>query len=198
MDEPVLIAKVERDDAGTFRVLAPKVGVWSDHPHAGALLGPGSRAGTIRHLNRRFVVILPEGTAGQVSAGLPHDREVAVEYGQSLFELSPVLREAVLAVGEDAAIVGHPAGAGLAEGTRAVVSPTDGVFYRGPSPGAPPFAEAGKEIRSGDPVGLVEVMKTFNQILYGGPGFPERATVVEVRCGDAEEVRAGQVLVVVR
>ena len=41
-------------------------------------------------------------------------------------------------------------------------------------------------------------MKTFNQIVYGGGGFPEEATVVEVRCGDAEEVAAGQVLVVVR
>ena len=53
-------------------------------------------------------------------------------------------------------------------------------------------------VRRGDAVGLVEVMKTFNQILYQGPGFPDQAEVVEVRLQDAEEVRAGQVLVVVR
>ena len=198
MEEPILVAKVERDDDGTLRVLAPKLGFWSEHPHAGAFLGPGSRAGTIRHLNRRFVVVLPDGTAGRVTAGLPPDRAVAVEYAQTLFVMSPVVGESALAVEADGSTVGHPAGVGLSEGTRAVVSPTDGVFYRGPSPGAPAFTEAGREIRSGDPVGLVEVMKTFNQILYGGPGFPERATVVEVRCGDAEEVRAGKVLVVVR
>jgi hypothetical protein len=41
-------------------------------------------------------------------------------------------------------------------------------------------------------------MKTFNQILYDGPGCPEEAEVVEVRCEDAQEVSAGQILVVVR
>ena len=45
---------------------------------------------------------------------------------------------------------------------------------------------------------LLEVMKTFNQIGYGGAGFPEDAEVVEVRVADRDEVRAGQVLVVVR
>ena len=58
--------------------------------------------------------------------------------------------------------------------------------------------EVGSRVQAGDPLGLVEVMKTFNQILYGGPGFPEDAEVVEVRAGDAEEVRAGQILMVVR
>jgi biotin carboxyl carrier protein len=53
-------------------------------------------------------------------------------------------------------------------------------------------------VRRGDAVGLVEVMKTFNQILYDGPGFPEEAEVVEVRCEDGQEVRVGEVLVVVR
>ncbi len=41
-------------------------------------------------------------------------------------------------------------------------------------------------------------MKTFNQILYEGPGFPDQAEVIEIRVRDAEEVRAGQVLIVVR
>ncbi len=41
-------------------------------------------------------------------------------------------------------------------------------------------------------------MKTFNQILYEGPGFAEQAEVLEVRAADAQEVRAGDVLVVVR
>ena len=41
-------------------------------------------------------------------------------------------------------------------------------------------------------------MKTFNQILYDGPGVPDEAEVVEVRASDAQEVAAGQVLIVVR
>jgi acetyl-CoA carboxylase biotin carboxyl carrier protein len=78
-----------------------------------------------------------------------------------------------------------------------VVSPSDGVFYRKPSPDAPAFVEVGASVSAGQAVGLVEVMKTFNQILYGGPGFPEPATVVEIRADDTAEVRAGQVLLVV-
>ena len=47
-------------------------------------------------------------------------------------------------------------------------------------------------------MGLVEVMKTFNQILYDGPGFADQAEVLEIRCEDAQEVHAGEVLIVVR
>lgn len=198
MDGDILVAKVETGESGATRVLSPIVGTWSEQPHAGAFLGPGSRAGVVRHLNRKVLLVIPDGAAGRVTGRLPALRSVAVEFGQCLFEMSPVGGEAAVALEGDAAVVGHPAGAGLAVGTRAILSPTDGVFYRSPSPGAPPFVEVGAEVASGDPVGLVEVMKTFNQILYGGPGFPDRATVVEVRCADAAEVRAGEVLVVVR
>ena len=197
MDGETLVATVETCEGGIVRVRSPLVGTWTEHPHAGAFLGPGSRAGVVRHLNRKFEVVLPEGAAGRVSRGLPALRAVVVEYGQTLFEMAPVRGDAS-ALEADGAAVGRPAGAGLAEGTWAIVSPTDGVFYRSPSPGSPPFVEEGARISAGDPVGLVEVMKTFNQILYGGPGYPDRATVVEVRCPDAAEIRAGEVLVVVR
>ena len=99
---------------------------------------------------------------------------------------------------DEHATLGHPSGADLPPGTRAIVSPTDGVFYRKSAPDAPFFVEIGQKIRVGHAVGLVEVMKTFNQILYEGPGFPEEAEVVEVRANDAQEVSAGEVLVVIR
>ncbi len=198
MDDPVLLARVEREDGAHLRVLSPRVGLWSSHPHPGALLGPGSRIGTLAHLNRRFALLLPEGAAGIVEGALPRDRRVAVEHGELLFLLSTAGGESWAGAVADAARVVDATEAGLAPGTRAVVSPTDGTFYRRTSPEAAPFVEIGARIRRGQPVGLVEVMKTFNQVLYGGPGFPEEAEVVEVRCGDAEEVRAGQVLVVVR
>jgi acetyl-CoA carboxylase biotin carboxyl carrier protein len=114
-----------------------------------------------------------------------------------LFVLSPFI------AGEDVAIgPGVPGGAAsrsdLPEGARAIVSPTDGFFYRRPSPDAEPFVEIGARIRPGQPLGLVEVMKTFNQILYGGPGLPDEAEILEFRAGDGAEVHAGQVLIVVR
>lgn len=198
MNEPILTARVERGDGGRLRVLAPLVGIWSGHPHAGALLGPGSGVGLLAQLNRRFRLVLPDGAAGRVWGAVPRDRTVPVEYGEPLFELLPVRAGSDPTVDDDAASPGRPTGADLAPGLRAVVSPTDGVFYRRPAPGAAPFLEVGARVREGEPIGLVEVMKTFNQILYGGPGFPEEGDVVEIRCADAEEVRAGQILVVVR
>jgi acetyl-CoA carboxylase biotin carboxyl carrier protein len=219
VNEPVLLVRVEPVPGGLLQVRSPGIGWWTDHPHAGALLGPGSRAGILAHLNRRFALVVPEGHAGRLAGGLPRDRAVPVEYGQTLFTLLPVEAGAA-ATGPASGIAGLSAGAagpgaspgaagagaipggagapGLPPGARAIASPTDGVFYLRPSPGARPFVGPGATIRTGQVVGLVEVMKTFNQILYGGPGYPPEAEVLEVRRGDGQEVRAGDVLIVVR
>jgi biotin carboxyl carrier protein len=199
LNEPILLGNVENEDGGAVRILAPGVGWWSEIPHHGALLGPGSPIGRLYQLNRRFRLVLPEGASGRVTDGLPSHRVSAVEHGQLLFRLAPVRSDGLECLGADEhAALGHPSGADLPTGTRAIVSPTDGVFYRKSAPDAPAFVEPGQKIGLGQPVGLVEVMKTFNQILYEGPGFPDQAEVVDVRAEDAEEVRAGQVLVVVR
>ena len=199
MDEPILLGTVEHEDGGALRILAPGVGWWSEIPHHGALLGPGSSIGRLYQLNRRFRMVLPDGASGRVTDGLPTHRVMAVEHGQVLFRLAPLRSDGLEELGGDQQVaLGRPVGADLPAGARAIVSPTDGVFYRKSGPEAPALVEAGQRIALGQPIGLVEVMKTFNQILYEGPGFPEQAEVLEVRAEDATEVRAGQVLVVVR
>ena len=90
MNDPVLMVRVERDDDGTARVLAPRVGWWSSLPGPGTLIGPGSDVGVLDQLNRRFRLLMPDGNAGLVTDGLPALRRVAVEYGQLLFRLQPV------------------------------------------------------------------------------------------------------------
>ena len=45
-----------------------------------------------------------------------------------------------------------------------VLSPLPGIFYRRPSPEAPPFKEVGDRVKSGDVIGLVEVMKQFTEV----------------------------------
>ncbi len=198
MNEPILHVLAESGERGTVRVLAPKVGAWSMHPHPGALLGPGSPVGLLDHLNRRYALALPDGVAGRLSGGLPQERVVAVEYGQVLFLLEPLAAGDLARLDPEAGVPGAPTSQGLPAGHHAVVAPTDGVFYRAPRPGAPPFVTPGDTIRDGQPVGLVEVMKTFGPVLYGGPGLPGEAEVIEVRAEDGAEIRAGQVLVVVR
>jgi biotin carboxyl carrier protein len=38
------------------------------------------------------------------------------------------------------------------------------VFYRKPTPDAEPFVKEGDTVKPGDTIGLVEVMKQFNEI----------------------------------
>jgi len=196
MTESLLVVRCRAGAGGNLEVLSPDVGWWSDHPPDGSVVGPGSVVGRLSSLNRRHTLVLPDGASGRAAGGDSRRRSVAVEFGQVLFVLAPLREysgEGSRPAGDPS--VGNPVGS---EAVRAVLAPTDGFFYRGSSPGASPFVEIGTRIRSGQPLGLVEVMKTFNHILYGGPGFPEQAEVVEIRVGDSEEVHAGQVLVVVR
>jgi len=197
MNQAAQRVRTEEAEDGSVQVLAPGVGTWTDLPRPAELLGPGSRIGFLERLNRSVRLLLPDGVSGRVIDGLPHKRAVHVEHGEILFVLTP-LAEGDTGDPRPTAGGDTPFHDDLTEGARAIVSPTDGVFYLRPSPEDPPFVEVGGQVCVGDPVGLVEVMKTFNQILYDGHGAPGAAEVLEVRVEDSEEVRAGQILVVVR
>ena len=73
-------------------------------------------------------------------------------------------------------------------------SPTNGVFYRRPDPQSPSYVSTGDTIEHGHILGLVEVMKCFNQVRYGGEGMPARARVVELGSEDGAEIQFGQLL----
>ena len=49
-------------------------------------------------------------------------------------------------------------------GAHAVRSPSPGIFWRSPHPGAPPFADVGDDVQAGYTLGIVEVMKLMNHI----------------------------------
>lgn len=70
-----------------------------------------------------------------------------------------------------------------------IVSPLPGTFYRRASPDAAPYVEVGASIENGAVVGLVEVMKQFNDVEATVSG-----TVTEILVDDGEPVDAGQVL----
>ena len=71
-----------------------------------------------------------------------------------------------------------PVPAAHVEGAQAVVSPSPGIFWRSPAPGAPPFVDAGQTVTPDTPIGIVEVMKLMNQVLAGVSGTV-RAVVAE-------------------
>ena len=48
---------------------------------------------------------------------------------------------------------------------RTLKSPFPGTFYRRPDPGAEPYVTEGDQVKPGDVVGLVEIMKSFHEIV---------------------------------
>jgi biotin carboxyl carrier protein len=68
-------------------------------------------------------------------------------------------------------------------------SPLPGTFYRKPSPDAAYFKDDGASVGVADPIGIIEVMKTFHEIPAGVSG-----SNIVFLVDDAEPVMAGQVL----
>jgi acetyl-CoA carboxylase biotin carboxyl carrier protein len=194
MRPSVFVARVELRADGSLEVRSPAVGTWIHDLRPGAAVSGGLSIGRLEQLGRSRPLLLPAVGPGRAEGPLLEERTVGVEYGQRLFEIVP------FGSGQGAGETGSPARGreDARDELLPVVAPTDGIFYRAGSPGAPPFVEVGRRIREGDPIGLVEVMKTFSHVLYGGPGLPPEAEVVEIRCGDGEEVRSGSLLLLVR
>jgi acetyl-CoA carboxylase biotin carboxyl carrier protein len=84
------------------------------------------------------------------------------------------------------------AAADPAQHPGAIVSPMVGTAYRGPAPGARPFVEVGSQIKAGDPVIIIEAMKTMNQI-----PAPRAGTVIQILVEDGQPVEYGQPLMIV-
>tara|TARA_Y200000002_G_scaffold207836_1_gene171478 strand:- start:72 stop:488 length:417 start_codon:yes stop_codon:yes gene_type:complete len=73
-----------------------------------------------------------------------------------------------------------------------IKSPIIGTAYLAPEPGAKKFVEAGKKIRKGDTVMIVEAMKTMNHV-----PSPKDGVVKTVNVEDGQPVEYGQTLVVI-
>lgn len=86
---------------------------------------------------------------------------------------------------------GQPSGPAPPSSSRVpLVSPMTGVFYRAPSPDAPPFVEAGDIIEVGQTIGLIEAMKVFSEVPAEAGG-----RVAEIVAPNGKLVQADEVLV---
>ena len=71
-----------------------------------------------------------------------------------------------------------------------VLSPLPGTFYRRPAPDQPPFKDDGADVAVGDVLGLVEVMKNFQEVTAEVAGSGIRFLVEDGEAIDAEQVLA--------
>lgn len=74
----------------------------------------------------------------------------------------------------------------------AVKSPMVGTAYRAAEPGAAPFVEIGSRVAAGDPLLIIEAMKTMNQIPATKSG-----TVTSILFENGQPVEFGEPLVII-
>ncbi|MCB1807053.1 MAG: biotin/lipoyl-binding protein, partial [Candidatus Competibacteraceae bacterium] len=62
-------------------------------------------------------------------------------------------------------------------------------FYRAASPGAKPLVDVGQNVSIGDPIGIIEAMKMFNQV-----EADQNGVIAEVLVEDGQPVEYDQPL----
>ena len=183
--------KLVRLDGGLLSLTSVGVGLWRGFPGVGTLVRPGATVGELETLGGRVRLLAPAGAFGAV---MSTDGDLAwtelarrpVDFGRELLRLDPaVAGQAETDAAEAAA---------AAAGGMVFKSPTAGRFYARPSPDKAPFVSAGDVIETGHTVALLEVMKTFNRVGYGGSGLPDRARVLRVVPTDGDDVGRGEPL----
>ena len=85
-----------------------------------------------------------------------------------------------------------PAPAAAAEPAGAVKAPMVGICHLSPQPGAPPFVQAGDQVREGQTLFIIEAMKVMNQI-----PAPRAGRIAQILVTNGAPVEFGQVLAVI-
>jgi acetyl-CoA carboxylase biotin carboxyl carrier protein len=75
-------------------------------------------------------------------------------------------------------------------GATLVTAPSLGTFYRAPRPGEPPFVTVGDQVREGQDLCIVEVMKLFTTV-----HAPAAGRIAAIHAEDGDLVEFGQPLV---
>jgi acetyl-CoA carboxylase biotin carboxyl carrier protein len=159
----------------------------------GDLVTPGSDLGELVVLGRASILVVPRSaslTSGGIALRLPPAVH-PVAYGDLLVEIDPSLQGAA---GASASASSPAAATGDAALGLVFHAPTSGRFYGRPGQDKPPFVAEGTQLTAGSTVCLLEVMKTFHRVTYGGPGLPDTARVRRVLVADGADVNAGDPL----
>lgn len=176
-----LSARVVQSEDGQVALGAPTVGVFVAEVLVGSELNPGDVIGRLHVLGRRHAVVVPGDVSGVV---VEHVAEQAVDYATRLM---------LIAIEDARAATARGAHLSTANADAIVfVAPMSGRFYRSPSPDEPTFVQDGDEVSTGATIGLLEVMKTFNRLAYGGPGLPARARIARVVPEDGADLSRGE------
>jgi acetyl-CoA carboxylase biotin carboxyl carrier protein len=153
----------------------------------GQAFGAGDIIGELTMLAMVWRVVAGVGARGAVVAVTGADHaSTPIDHGAVLYTLDPnaglaaPVRASGAAPANDAALVFR--------------APSSGRFYGRPAPGKPAFVAVGDIVKIGQTVCMLEVMKTFHRITYGGGGLPDTARVTAIAVADESDVEPGAVL----
>lgn len=186
MSSGYVLRTVHRD--GTESELAsPTVGIFTSTVAVGELVLPGQVVGAIEVLGAKHALRAPDGVAGRVMSTAGGGRtRVPLQYGDPLFTISTGSEIDVTA--------STPERAAAVDAVLSFVSPMSGRFYGRPSPTEAAFISEGDTVQKGQTVGLLEVMKTFNRLVYQGESLPDSAAVQRIVPNDGDDVVRGDVI----
>jgi acetyl-CoA carboxylase biotin carboxyl carrier protein len=165
---------------GDDELVCPEPGRFRPAIGQGDLVHGGAVVGELDVLGRVWRVLAPDGARGVVT----QIADGAVDFGALLVRFD-ASASAGVAPAHAAAAPAAQAAAG-----RVFRAPTSGRLYTRPGPGKDAFVAVGSELRAGTTVCLLEVMKTFHRVTYGG----EPARVAALLAADGADVNAGDPL----
>jgi acetyl-CoA carboxylase biotin carboxyl carrier protein len=165
---------------------SPSPGYFTPALRDGDVVLRGHPIGELDLLGQRIKVVAPD-VAGVAHATLAPR---AVGYGDALLVVDATAQLAQ--GGPGGARTAHTAATG-ADGL-VFRAPTSGRFYGRSAPDKPAFVSVGDVLTGGATICLLEVMKTFHRVTYGGPLVPERARVKALLVADGADVTQGDPL----
>lgn len=133
---------------------------------------------------------------GEESVRLSRHTQTGAAQSTVLVQQAPGATSATAAASQPAsaaaaALEAPAAERGLPAG-HVVRAPMVGTFYASASPGAPAFVSVGSQVKAGDPLGIIEAMKMFNQIEADVAG-----TVIAILAENGQPVEFDQPLFVI-
>ena len=137
-------------------------------------------------------VVIGKNGAGEVSEAVAaparpsaEDRAGSANQPQAQGDVSSIMTQS--SATENKADVEEQAGVVI------IRAPSQGLFFAQPEPGAQPYVTVGADVKAGDTVGLMEIMKTYSALTS-----PVDGEVIAIHVVNEEYLEPGQALISIK
>ena len=125
------------------------------------------------------------------------DNELEVQVSRKTGNQGGINQSSALQLTDTSAVMGAPrlpaenvdVAASEQQENTYISAPMPSRFYRSPAPDEPPFVQVGDRVSAGEPVGVLEVMKTYNPV-----EAPFDCEILEILAEDGDAVEYSQPL----